>query len=110
MKGLELMLEPIVENFDQEFIDKWYSSLKELSLTSIQHIVIFNDQTIKETNDKNNQTDYKLKAKLEKAEYEEIKQLLHQIKPQQRKFYINLISGNTTTLNTNTNLLLKRQI
>ena len=110
MKGLELMLEPTVGNLDQEFIDKWYSSLKELSVTSMKHIVIFNDKTIKETNDKNNQTDSKLKAKLEKAEYEEIKKSLHQIKPQQRKFYINLISGNTKTLSTNTNLLLKRQI
>ena len=110
MKGLELMLEPTVGNLDQEFIDKWYSSLKELSVTSMKHIVIFNDKTIKETNDKNNQTDSKLKAKLEKAEYEEIKKLLHQIKPQQTKFYINLISGNTKTLSTNTNLLLKRQI
>lgn len=53
MKGLEHMLEPTVGNFDQEFIDKWYSSLKELSLTSLKHIVIFNDKTIKETNDKN---------------------------------------------------------
>ena len=53
MKGLEHMLKPTVGNFDQEFIDKWYSSLKELSLTSLKHIVIFNDKTIKETNDKN---------------------------------------------------------
>ena len=53
MKGLEHMLEPTVGNFDQEFIDKWYSSLKELSLTSLKHIVIFNDKTIKETNNKN---------------------------------------------------------
>ena len=53
MKGLEHMLEPTVGNFDQGFIDKWYSSLKELSLTSLKHIVIFNDKTIKETNDKN---------------------------------------------------------
>lgn len=53
MKGLEHMLEPTVGNFDQEFIDKWYSSPKELSLTSLKDIVIFNDKTIKETNDKN---------------------------------------------------------
>ena len=72
LKGLELTLEPTIGNFDQEFIDKWYSCLKEFSLTLMNHIVTFCDKTIKDTSDKTNQTDFILKTKLEKVEYEEI--------------------------------------
>ena len=51
---------------------KWaYESLKEL-FTLMSRIVTFSDQTIKETNDKIDQTDSILKTKLEKPEYEEI--------------------------------------
>ena len=31
-KGLKLELEPTIGNFDQEFVDKWYSKLKGFSL------------------------------------------------------------------------------
>ena len=51
---------------------KWaYESLKEL-FTLMSRIVTFSDKTIKETNDKIDQTDSILKTKLEKPEYEEI--------------------------------------
>ena len=76
----------------------------------MNHIVIFCSKTIKEKHDKIDQTDCILKTKVGKAEYEEIrkKKLFHQKKPE-KKFYINVSSGNTTTtLNTNPNLLLLR--
>ena len=75
-KGLELTLEPTIGNFDQEFIDKWCYSLKEFSLTLMSHVATFCDKTIKETNDKIDQTDSILKTKLEKAEYKEIQKAI----------------------------------
>ena len=45
----------------------------------------FCDKIIKETNDKIDQTDSILKTKLQKAEYEEIKKLLHQMKPRNKE-------------------------
>ena len=68
-KGVELTFEPTIGNLDQEFIDNWYSSLKESSC-------IFCDKTIKEANDKLDQTDSILKGKLEKAEFEEVEKTI----------------------------------
>ena len=48
------------------------NGLIEFSLTLMSHIVTFSDKTIKETNDRSDQTDSILKANLEKVEYEEI--------------------------------------
>ena len=31
-KGLKLELDPIIGNFDYEFVDEWYSKLKDFSL------------------------------------------------------------------------------
>ena len=108
-KGLELTLELTIGHFDQEFIDKWYYSLKEFSLTLMSHVATFCDKTIKETNDKIDQTDSILKyskQSLKERNTKKSKKLLLQVKPPQRKFNINKSSRNTTTLNTNPNLLL----
>ena len=66
-KGSELPFEVTVGNFDQEFIDNWYSSLKKFSVILMVLIVTFHDKTIKKTNDKTDQTDSILKPKLEKT-------------------------------------------
>ena len=66
-KGSELPFEVTVGNFDQEFIDNWYSSLKKFSVTLMVLIVTFHDKAIKKTNDKTDQTDSVLKPKLEKT-------------------------------------------
>ena len=58
-------------NFNFQIQYEQYDS-KEFSLALMSHIVTFCDKTIKETNDKIDQTDSILKTKLEKAEYEEI--------------------------------------
>ena len=77
----------------------------------MNHIVTFCYKPIKETNDKINQTDSILKAKLENAEHEEIQKTIASNETTKRKVYIKVSSRNTTTtLNTNPNLLLKRQI
>ena len=40
-KGLELLLEPTIGNYDQEFIDNWYSNLEEFSFIIMKDIVKF---------------------------------------------------------------------
>ena len=42
----------------------------------MSHVATFCDKTIKETNDKNDQTDSILKTKLERAEYKEIQKAI----------------------------------
>ena len=75
-KGLELSLEPTIGNYDQSFIDNWYSKLKDFSLRSS-----FCDKTIKETKTKIVQTEGIVKQQLGKNEYEE-KQKTNQMKLQ----------------------------
>ena len=48
-KGLELTLEPTVGNYDQEFIDNWYSNLKDFSLTLMKQIVTYCEKTEEKT-------------------------------------------------------------
>ena len=108
-KGSELTFEPTVGNFDQEFIDNWYSSLKKFSVTLMVLIVTFHDKAIKKTNDKTDQTDSILKPTLEKTKQEKLKKL-HQMKPQKRKFCVKVSSRNTTNLNTTPNLLFQWRV
>ena len=90
-QGLSLTLEPTIGNYDQTFIDNWYSKLKDFSLNLMGDVVSFCDKTISETNNKIEQTETLLKQHLEKKEYDEIqktitaneastKKLLHQRK------------------------------
>ena len=65
-KGLELTLEPTIRNYDQDFIDNWYSNLKDFSLVSMEQIVSFCDKKIEETAVKINNTESILKQQLEK--------------------------------------------
>ena len=55
-KGLQVTLEPTTGNYDQSFIDSWYSKLKDFSLNLMDDVVSFCDKTIKETNTKIDQT------------------------------------------------------
>ena len=65
-KGLELLLEPTVGDYDQEFIDNWYSNLKEFYFILMKDIVKFCGKTIEETQ-------IKLKQNLDKGEYDAFK-------------------------------------
>ena len=48
-KGLVLILEPTIGNYDQAFIDNWYSHLKGFSFVLMEQIVLFCDKAIQET-------------------------------------------------------------
>ena len=45
-KGLKLELEPTIDNFDQEFIDNWFSKLKDYSFDLMEDM--FFDKAIAE--------------------------------------------------------------
>ena len=44
-KGLKLELEPTIGNFDQKFIDKWFSKLKDYSFDLMKVIIKICDMT-----------------------------------------------------------------
>ena len=50
-KGLKLELKPTIGNFDQEFVDEWYSKLKGFLLIVMNDITTYSEKTIKSTND-----------------------------------------------------------
>ena len=64
--GLELTLEPTIGNYDQDFIDNWYSNLKDFSLDLMEQIVSFCDKTIEETAIKISSAESILKQQLER--------------------------------------------
>ena len=74
-KGLELTLEPTMGNYDNDFIDNCFSSLKNFSLVLMEQIVSFCDKT-EETTIKINDNESILKQQLEKKEYEEKKKTI----------------------------------
>ena len=75
-KCLGLTLEPTIGNYDQRFIDNWYSKLKDFSLNLMEDVVSFRDKTIKETNTKMDQTEGILKQQLGKSECEDIQKTI----------------------------------
>ena len=48
-KGLRLELKPTIGNYDQEFVDTWYEKLKSFSLTLMNDIPFYCDETITQT-------------------------------------------------------------
>ena len=71
-KGLELMLEPTIGNHDQQFLDNWYSKLKEFSLSLMKDIVSFCEKTIKSTTNDINNTEASLKNLTSQQQFDEI--------------------------------------
>ena len=53
LKGLEITLEPTIGNFDQEFIDNWYTNLKQFSIVLMKQIVAYSDKTEQKTQKQN---------------------------------------------------------
>ena len=72
-KGLELILEPTIGNHDQEFLDNWYSKLKQFSLSLMEDIVQFCEKTIDKTTQELATTESSLKANTHKNRFQEIK-------------------------------------
>ena len=90
-KSLELNLEPTIGNYDQEFIDNWYSNLKDFSFILVKQIVTYSKKTKKKTQTRISEIKATLKQQLKKDDYAEIlnitevnetvkKQILHQRK------------------------------
>ena len=71
-KGLKLGLELTIGNFDQEFIDKWFSKLKYYSFDLMKYIIKFCGKTIAETKRAIQNIEAKLKASMEREELSEI--------------------------------------
>ena len=69
--GLKLKLEPTIGNQDQEFLDKWLSTLNEFSLSLMKDIASFCDKTIGKTNEDIKITECTLKSATEKEEFEQ---------------------------------------
>ena len=68
-KGLKLELEPTIGNFDQEFVDEWYSKLKGFSLILMKDITTYCEKTIKSTNDSIKNTEATLRNLTENQEF-----------------------------------------
>ena len=90
-KILEHNLEPTSGNYDQEFIDNWYSNLKDFSLILVKQILTYCKKTIEKSQTKKKKIEAYLKQQLKKDDYAEIlniikvnetvkKQILHQRK------------------------------
>ena len=67
---MELLLEPTIGNYDQKFIDDWYSNLKEFPLILMKYIANFFGKIIEEMAKGIDNTQIKLKQNLGKDYYE----------------------------------------
>ena len=61
-KRLELMLQPTIGNHNQEFLDNWYSKLKQFSLSLMEDILQFCNKTINITTQEIMATESSLKT------------------------------------------------
>ena len=68
-KGLELSLEPAAGNYDQEFIDNWYSNLKDFSRILMKQTVAFCEKTEVKTETSITEIEATLKRQLKKDDY-----------------------------------------
>ena len=64
-KGIETKPEPTIGNFDQDFVDDWYTNLKQISIVLEKQIAAYCDKTEEKTH---NETKIVLKEKLKKRE------------------------------------------
>lgn len=96
-KGLKLELEPTLRNFDQEFINSWFSKLKDFSFDTMKDIIKFCDMTIAETK-LQLRSNWKLQWK-EKNSLILVKRL-RKTKKQRSLYFYKENLGNVTTWNT----------
>ena len=72
-EDLVFTLEPTIGNFDQEFVNNWYTNLKQFFIVLIKQIVANCDKAEWKTQTKINKTETILKQQLKKEDYKEIK-------------------------------------
>ena len=75
-KGLRLELEPTIRNYDQDFVDTWYTKLKSFSLTLMKDIASYCDKTIVQTKQNIRETETDLKSVTAKQEYFQIEETI----------------------------------
>ena len=68
--------EPAIDNYDQEFVDTWYSKLKLFSLTLMKDIVAHCDKTIFKIDDHIKDTETHVKNITELEEYQWIEKTI----------------------------------
>ena len=68
-----MMLEPTIGNHNQEFLDNWYSKLKQFSLSLMEDIAQFCDKTINITTQEITTTESSLKTSTKNNRFQEIK-------------------------------------
>ena len=71
-KGLEFTLETTIGNHDQNFLDNWYSKLKQFSLSLTKDIVQFCEKTIDTTTTKISTTESSLKSNTNQKQFKAI--------------------------------------
>ena len=71
-KELKLMLGPSIGNHEQNFLDNWYSKLKQFSLSVRKDIVKFGDKTIDATTTEITTTDSSLKSNTNQKQFKVI--------------------------------------
>ena len=67
------MLEPTIGNHKQEFLNNWYSKLKNFSLSLMENIVQFCDKTINTTTQEIITTESSLKTRTNNNQFQKIK-------------------------------------
>ena len=67
------MLEPTIGNHDREFLDNWYSKLKQFSLSLMEDIVQFWNKTINKITKEMTVTESSLKTSATNNRFQEIK-------------------------------------
>ena len=72
-KGLKLLLEPTIGNHNHEFVDNWYSKLKQFFLISMEYIVEFCDNTLITTTQEIITTESLLKTSTNKNRLQKLK-------------------------------------
>ena len=87
LKGLEITLELTIGNFDQDFVDNWYTNLKHFfhCLNETDSGMLWQNRT-ENTKKIINETERILKQQLKKEDYEEIKNTITSSKTTTKRF------------------------
>ena len=72
LKSLELNLEPTIGKYNQEFIDKWNSNLKDFSLILMKRVAAFCEKTEEKTQTSITEIDATLKQPIKTDDYAEM--------------------------------------
>ena len=75
-KGLELTLEPTIGNYDQKFVDNWYTKIEQLSIILMKDVATFCENTGQKKQNSINEIEVILKQQLKKDDFEKIQKTI----------------------------------